>query len=132
VSHRERAQQAIDWLALPADKRPDLVTLYFSVVDSASYTFGPKAPVTLSSIIEVDRQIAVLWQATESINTQRDADINLMLVSDHGMSEVDPNLFIDTDTLPRPKGFKRVNGSTRVTYYQRDPDADIDGLARAG
>ena len=54
-----------------------------------------------------------------------------MLVSDHGMSEVDPNLFIDTNTLPRPKGFKRVNGSTRVTYYQRDPDADIDGLAGA-
>ena len=51
-----------------------------------------------------------------------------MLVSDHGMSEVNPDLFIDTNTLPRPKGFKRVNGSTRVTYYQRDPDADIDSL----
>ena len=131
VPHRERVQQAIDSLALPADKRPDLVTLYFSVVDSASHTFGPKAPAILSAIIEVDRQIAVLWQAIESINTQQDADINLMLVSDHGMSEVDPDMFIDTKTLPRRKGFKRVNGSTRVTYYQRDPEADIDGLARA-
>ena len=54
-----------------------------------------------------------------------------MLVSDHGMSEVDPDMFIDTNTLPRPKGFKRVNGSTRITYYQRDLDADIDGLADA-
>ena len=51
-----------------------------------------------------------------------------MLVSDHGMSEVDPNLLIDTDILARPKSFELVNGSTRVTYYQRDPDADIDGL----
>ena len=132
VPHRERVQQAIDWLALPADKRPNLVTLYFSVVDSVSHTFGPKAPATLSAIIEVDRQIAVLWQAIESINTQQDADINLMLVSDYGISEVDPDMFIDTNTLPRPKGFKRVNVSARVTYYQGDPDADIDGLARAG
>ena len=131
VPHLQRVQQAIDWLALPADKRPDLVTLYFSVVDSASHTYGPAAPATLTAINEVDRQIAVLWQAIESINTQQDANINLMLVSDHGMSEVDPNLFIDTSTLPRPKGFKRVNGSTRVTYYQRDTDADIDGLADA-
>ena len=52
MPHRERVQQVIDWLALPADKRPDLVTLYFSVVDSASHTFGHKAPATLSSIIE--------------------------------------------------------------------------------
>ena len=128
VPHRERVQQAIDWLALPAEQRPDLVTLYFSVVDSTGHTYGPAAPATLSAIIEVDRQISLLWQAIELINTQQEADINLMLVSDHGMSEVNPDLFIDTNTLPRPKGFKRVNGSTRVTYYQRDPDADIDGL----
>ena len=128
VPHRERVQQAIDWLALPAEQRPDLVTLYFSVVDSTGHTYGPAAPATLSAIIEVDRQISLLWQAIELINTQQEADINLMLVSDHGMSEVNPDLFIDTNTLPRPKGFKRVNGSTRVTYYQRDPDADIDSL----
>ena len=131
VPHRERVQQVVDWLSLPADQRPDLVTLYFSVVDSASHTYGPTAPATLSAIVEVDRQIAVLWRAIESLNLQEGTDINLMLVSDHGMSEVDPNLFIDTNTLPRPKGFKRVNGTTRVTYYQRDPDADIDALSGA-
>ena len=54
VPHRERVKQAIDWLALPADKRPDLVMLYFSVVDSVSHTFGPKAPATLSAIIEAN------------------------------------------------------------------------------
>ena len=131
VPHRERVQQVVDWLSLPADQRPDLVTLYFSVVDSASHTYGPTAPATLSAIVEVDRQIAVLWQAIESLNLREGTDINLMLVSDHGMSEVDPNLFIDINTLPRPKGFKRVNGTTRVTYYQRDPDADIDALSGA-
>ncbi len=131
VPHRERVQQVVDWLGLPADERPDLVTLYFSVVDSASHTYGPTAPATLSAIVEVDRQIAVLWQAIESLNVREGTNINLMLVSDHGMSEVDPNLFIDTNTLPRPKGFKRVNGTTRITYYQRDPDADIDALSGA-
>ena len=131
VPHRERVKQVVDWLSLPPKQRPKLVTLYFAVVDSTSHSFGPAAPATLAAIIEVDRQIEVLWQAIKSINTQQDADINLMLVSDHGMSEVDPNLFIDTNALPRPKGFKRVNGSTRVTYYQRDPDADIDALVGA-
>lgn len=131
VPYKARVEQVLEWLALPAYERPELVTLYFSVVDSASHTYGPEAPETRSAIAEVDRQIMALWQAIESINAQQGADINLMLVSDHGMSEVDPDLFIDTNTLPRPKGFKRVNGSTRVTYYQREPDADIDSLAVA-
>ena len=129
VPHRERVQQVADWLNLPAEQRPELVTLYFSAVDSASHTYGPDAPETLSAIVEVDRQVAILWQVIESLTEREGAGINLMLVSDHGMSEVNPDLFIDTNSLPRPEGFKRVNGSTRVTYYQRDPDADLDALA---
>ena len=66
IPHRERVQQVVDWLSLPSKQRPELVTLYFSVVDSASHTFGPTAPETLSAISEVDHQIAVLWQAIES------------------------------------------------------------------
>ena len=29
VPHRERVQQVVDWLALPEEQRPELVTLYF-------------------------------------------------------------------------------------------------------
>ena len=131
VPHKARVKQAIEWLALPAGERPDLVTLYFSAVDSASHTYGPEAPETREAIAEIDLQVAALWRAMEELNRRDNAEHHLLLVSDHGMVEVDPELFIDTNTLPRPKGFKRVNGTTRVTYYQRDPAADIDSLAAA-
>ena len=131
IPHQARIKQVIEWLSLPDTERPDLVTLYFSAVDSAGHSFGPEAEETLAAIAEVDRQIATLWGAIERLNAEQRAEISLMLVSDHGMAEVDPDVFIDTNTLPRPKGFKRVNGSTRVTYYQRDPGADVEGLAAA-
>ena len=131
VPHGARVDQVIEWLSLPDTERPDLVTLYFSAVDSAGHSFGPEAEETLAAIAEVDRQIATLWGAIERLNAEQRAEISLMLVSDHGMAEVDPDVFIDTNTLPRPKGFKRVNGSTRVTYYRRDPGADVEGLAVA-
>ena len=131
VPHKVRVEQVIKWLALPSGERPDLVTLYFSAVDSVSHTYGPEALQTREAIADIDRQVATLWTAIEELNRRDNADIHLMLVSDHGMVEVDPELFIDTNTLPRPKGFKRVNGSTRVTYYRRDPAADIDSLAAA-
>lgn len=128
--HAERVSQVIEWLEAPEAERPQLITLYFSAVDSAGHRFGPDALQTSAAIAEIDRWIATLWQAIEGINTRRGADINLLLVSDHGMAAADPTLFIDTNTLPRPRGFKRVNASTRVMYYQRDPNADIGGLAK--
>jgi len=130
IPHAQRVSQVIEWLDTPKAARPHLITLYFSAVDSAGHTYGPDAPQTSAAIAEVDRWIATLWRAIEEINTRDAADINLLLVSDHGMAAVKPTLFIDTNTLPRPRGFKRVNGSTRVMYYQRDPAADIDALSQ--
>ena len=126
--HAERVEQAISWLALPAPERPKLVTLYFSSVDSAGHTYGPDAPETLAAIADVDSWIANLWQAIEALNARENAGINLVLVSDHGMAAVDPDQFIDTNTLPRPGSFKRVNASTRVMYYPQEPDANQDAL----
>lgn len=130
VPHGKRVAQVVEWLSLPEGTRPNLVTLYFSTVDSAGHTFGPESRETRAAIAEVDEQIARLWRSIESLNANDDAQISLLLVSDHGMAEVDPETFIDTNDLPRPKGFKPMNGSTRVTYYQRDPEADLAALAR--
>ena len=129
IPHAQRVSQVIEWLEAPEAERPHLITLYFSTVDSAGHTHGPDAHQTDTAITEIDGWIATLWQAIEQINARGAADINLMLVSDHGMATVESAHFIDTNTLPRPKGFKRVNASTRVMYYQRDPDADLAALA---
>ena len=130
VPHGKRVAQVVEWLSLPEGTRPNLVTLYFSAVDSAGHTFGPESRETRAAIAEIDEQIARLWRSIESLNANDDAQISLLLLSDHGMAEVDPETFIDTNDLPRPKGFKPMNGSTRVTYYQRDPEADLAALAR--
>ena len=129
VPHGKRVAQVVEWLSLPQGTRPDLVTLYFSAVDSAGHTFGPESKETRAAIAEIDEQIATLWRSIQSLNVNADAQISLLLLSDHGMAEVDPATFIDTNDLPRPQGFKRMNGSTRVTYYQRDPEADLAALA---
>jgi predicted AlkP superfamily pyrophosphatase or phosphodiesterase len=129
VSPSAKVQQATEWLSLPEGDRPDLVTLYFSKVDSSGHTYGPDAPETKAAIAETDYWISELWRAIQDINRRQDAEVSLIVLSDHGMSAVDPNRFIDTNTLPRPKGFRRVNSSTRVMYYRRDPNADVAALA---
>ena len=129
VSPSDKVQQAVEWLSLPEVDRPDLVTLYFSAVDSSGHTHGPDAPETKAAIAETDYWVSKLWRSIDDINRQQETEISLIVLSDHGMSAVDPRQFIDTNTLPRPKGFRRVNSTTRVMYYRRDPNADVAALA---
>ncbi len=128
MSPSDKVQQATEWLSSPEVDRPDLVTLYFSTVDSSGHIYGPDAPETKAAIVETDYWVSQLWRAIQDINRQQDAEIRLILLSDHGMSAVDPSQFIDTRTWPRSKGFRRVNSSTRVMYYRRDPKADVAAL----
>ena len=98
MSPSDKVRQATEWLSLPEVDRPDLVTLYFSTVDSSGHTYGPDAPETKAAIAETDYRMSQLWQAIQDINRQQDAEISLILLSDHGMRAVDPRLFIDTNT----------------------------------
>ena len=129
--HAERVSQVIEWLNAPQIARPHLITLYFAAVDATAHTYGPDAPQTRAAIAEIDQWIETLRGEIEAINTREAADINMMLVSDHGMAAVDSTQFIDTHSLPRPRGFKRVNASSRVMYPQRDPNPDITALSKS-
>ena len=129
VPYSDRVQQVIRWLEGSPLARPDLVTLYFSSVDSAGHTYGPDAPETAAAIANVDLWVGKLWDGIQRINNlDTGALISLLIVSDHGMAKVDPNYYIDTNELPYPLGFKRVNGGSRVMYYRRNLDADLEAL----
>ena len=86
VSHTRRINQALDWLALPDSDRPDLITLYFSRVDSRAHRDGPAADSVFAAAAEIDRQLGRLLDALEK--TGRLDETNIIVVSDHGMSAV--------------------------------------------
>jgi predicted AlkP superfamily pyrophosphatase or phosphodiesterase len=95
VPHEERIDQIVDWLALPNAERPDFLTLYFSSVDSRGHGAGPAAPATLAAAEDVDAQLGRLLDELEAMDML--GRINILLVSDHGMSEVSPERTIALD-----------------------------------
>ena len=80
----DRVEQIFAWLELPAEERPSFLTLYFSDVDHAGHEFGPDAPETAEAVRAVDGYIEMLVEglATRGLLDQ----INLIIVSDHGMT----------------------------------------------
>lgn len=86
VPHAERIDQVLEWLAMPEAERPDFLTLYFSSVDSRGHGDGPAAPSVLEAAAEIDAELGRLFSELEA-RGQLDS-LNVLLVSDHGMSSV--------------------------------------------
>ena len=92
-SRRERVGQVLDWLALPPDRRPHLVTLYFSSVDGAGHRAGPATPAVAEAVEGVDAALGRLLDGIDAL-PHREA-VSVVLVSDHGMAATRPDAVID-------------------------------------
>jgi alkaline phosphatase D len=92
VPDEERVDQVVDWLKLPAAKRPHFVTLYFAEVDHAGHEYGPDAPETRAAVRHVDSVIGTLRAHLAKLHLP----IDLVVVSDHGMA-TEQGAWIDLD-----------------------------------
>ena len=88
-SHRERVDQVVAWLSLPAHARPHLITLYFSAVDGAGHDTGPASPAVESAVRRVEDALGRLLDGLGMF--PYGDQVSVVLVSDHGMGNVDPD-----------------------------------------
>lgn len=79
-----RIDQALQWLDMPDETRPHLITLYFGTVDKIGHQFGPDAVQTGVAVASVDQLIGQLLDGVDQSPVSQ--EIYLILVSDHGMS----------------------------------------------
>ncbi len=121
VPNRQRVEQVLTWLNLPLGKRPNLVTLYFSTVDSVGHRFGPNSPKLPAAIAAVDKEVGRLVQGLEEINHP----VYFMVSSDHGMQQVDlkQTVYLDQHLdLGRWRGNNRlILGGAYGFFYSDDP-----------
>ncbi len=81
----ERVDGLLAWLDLPPEQRPQFFTLYFEVVDDMGHAHGPLAAKTSAAVREVDAALAQLLDGLAQRGLRERT--NLVIVSDHGMSE---------------------------------------------
>ncbi|AMW06877.1 hypothetical protein GEMMAAP_14255 [Gemmatimonas phototrophica] len=95
IPNRTRVQRVLDWLTLPVAEAPRFVTLYFSTTDDVGHKHGPRTPQVDAAIAHVDSLVGALVDGLAARRlTER---VNLVVVSDHGMTEVDSTRVIRLD-----------------------------------
>ena len=122
VPNAHRVTQVLDWLSLPADRAPSLVTVYFGDVDDAGHRYGPDAPETDAAITRVDSAVGAIMKGLKQRGLEE--RVNLVIVSDHGMAKVEPGRLIYLDDIVDPATVNIVDLASVLSLSPRPGAAD--------
>ena len=95
VPPNARIERVLNWLDLPVAERPTFLSLYFSDVDGAGHANGPDSQAVAQAVHRVDQYIDRLIRALASRHI--DDRVNVVIVSDHGMSEANTSRVVVLD-----------------------------------
>lgn len=126
--YKTRIEGIINWLRLPEEKRPHFMTFYFHDTDSYGHEFGPNSPELNKSIQRVDTLIGLVRQRINDIGMAN--KVNIIIVSDHGMTEVSPEKSINVDTILAGMEYK-LHGSGPVMMVETDDKETVYNKLKA-
>ncbi|MEM9391733.1 MAG: ectonucleotide pyrophosphatase/phosphodiesterase, partial [Bacteroidota bacterium] len=124
IAHQDRVNKVVQWLLLPPESRPHFISLYFSIIDDVGHNFGPNSPEMAKAVKDIDAVIGDLVAKVERL----DLAVNIIVVSDHGMLEVDvENPIYHEDLFPDDMN---ITTSFPLMVYS-DDSLRIDSLYKA-
>lgn len=112
----QRIQTVVNWLQLPEEQRPHLITFYFPEVDHMGHKYGPDSDSTRNAVQFVDAAISKMVAAVNQLHLP----VNFIVVSDHGMMEVDTVHTINIPDAPQLEPLKKMPGNEKVMYYGKN------------
>lgn len=92
---RDRIDGVVAWLS--ADDPVDFATLYFSDLDSAGHSQGPRGSRLFTELQEADANLGYLIDELEAAGIW--PNVNILIVSDHGMTALDDDKVIRLDQI---------------------------------
>jgi predicted AlkP superfamily pyrophosphatase or phosphodiesterase len=113
-----RAGRLLGWLALPVERRPTFLTLYTSAVDGAGHEYGPEAAETDAAIARVDTLVGRLVAGLRERGAG--GEVNLVIMSDHGMAATGPDRIIWLDDYVAPGTIRVDEMSALLTAWPRE------------
>ena len=94
LANETRVEQVLEWMR-QGDARPHFISLYFEVIDQIGHQFGPDHQSIIQSIETVDHLLGELCSSLIQMELQH--RVNIIIVSDHGMTALSPERVIFLD-----------------------------------
>ena len=126
VKFKSRVDSVISWFNLPIEQRPKLTMLYFSEPDYTGHEYGPNSNEVNRSVIEMDSIFGYLIDELSRTKVYKDLDI--IVVSDHGMSDVSLDKVILLDTFIDLDKYKVIPSFAVTHLWNLNDDEDISNI----
>jgi len=97
-SFEARLEELVGWFRVPPEERPDVTTFYLEETNSVGHNFGPASPEIATAIRLLDTRVGLIIQRLEAEGITP----NVVIVSDHGMTEVKPERCVALDEYLDP------------------------------
>lgn len=120
----QRCDVLLEWLQLPADRRPAVIAFYLEETNTVGHKEGPDSPQLARTLQQMDNAIGVL----ESRLDQAGIAANLVLVSDHGMTAISTERVILLDEFIDPAAVQTDFQGPVVGL--RPLDGNVDALVQ--
>ncbi len=104
-----RIDTVVKWLSYGNGKEVDLATLYFSFVDARGHRHGPDSPEVIEAIKRADDLMGYLMQLLNQ--KQISQKTNLIIVSDHGMTDISRDRVVILDEMINPDDLEVISYS---------------------
>ena len=109
---KARVDSVLKWMTIGNEKEIDFGTLYFSFVDSEGHRYGPDSEEVVQAIREADELVGYLIDQMKS--SKLFESTNIIIVSDHGMTEVSRKRLIVLDDLINMEGIEIISSTPAV------------------
>lgn len=113
-----RVDTVVSWITQEPSKKVDFATLYFSFVDSQGHRFGPDSKEVVEAIQKADNLVGYLIQRLKENNLWDTT--NLLVISDHGMSELSRERIIVLDDYINSEDVDIISGSPAVMFNAKE------------
>lgn len=120
VPNEARVEAVLAWLALPAERRPHMITLYFSDTDEVGHRFGPDSPEMEETVAYLDEGLGRLLDGLDAL--PHGDQVYVVVVSDHGMllAPAEENDPLDITVFP---GVRFITGGPYASVVVDEGDA---------
>lgn len=125
---KSRVDSVLGWLRLEESKRPRFITLYFHEPDSKSHKYGPNSQEVKIVLQNLDSVLSYFYENLKSLNFFN--NINLIFLSDHGMTKVSKEKFLDFEQLIAGLNISYQNLGTFAMVDINNPDETNDIFSR--
>jgi len=98
------------------------VMFYFDEPDKISHAFGPVSTETGAVVENLDRLVGTLVRKLKRVERKLKAEINLIIVSDHGMGFIPEGNQVFLEDHIDLKRIKRIIGGNPVLILEPDPE----------